>query len=39
MSGRTLEVKQVLEPGEGVLQDKEILMAVSQTMGKELVLR
>ena len=39
MSGRVLEAKQVLEPGEGVLQDKEILMAVSQKMGKELVLR
>ncbi|MBE9477805.1 MAG: molybdopterin-dependent oxidoreductase, partial [Chloroflexi bacterium] len=38
MDGRVLEIKQVLRPGDGVLQDKEVLMGISQKLGKGLVL-
>ena len=38
MDGRVLEIKQVLRPGDGVLQDKEVLMGISQKLGRELVL-
>jgi len=38
MDGRVLEIKQVLRPGEDVLQDKEVLMGISKKMGRELVL-
>jgi len=36
MDGRVLELKQVLQPKDGLLQDQEILMAISQKLGHKL---
>lgn len=36
MDGRVLELKQVLQPKDGLLQDQEVLMAISQKLGRKL---
>jgi formate dehydrogenase major subunit len=36
MDGRVLELKQVLQPKDGLPQDQEVLMAISQKLGRKL---
>jgi len=36
MDGRVLELKRVLQPGDGLLQDEEVLIEVSKKLGHEL---
>ncbi|GAI38913.1 unnamed protein product, partial [marine sediment metagenome] len=38
MDGRVLELKQVLQPKDGLLQDQEVLIEISRRLGHKLIL-
>ena len=37
MDGRLLQLKRVLQPKEGILQDQEILIELARKLGRELI--